>query len=113
MSFKIKVSKKFSALYAQDAKHLGISLARYKFVSKMFDGYENILEVGAGEGFKSQVVKQVCKKLTLSDIYAVHKRNCFDQDLKKNYLLHNFCKKKLYEKKETYDGIFFLDVGTY
>lgn len=51
-----------------DARHLGFTLARYKFVAKMFHGYEHVLEVGAGNGFGAQVVKQAVGWLDSVDI---------------------------------------------
>lgn len=43
---------------ANDPRHLCFTLARYKFVAKMFQAYEHVLEVGCGNGFGAQVVKQ-------------------------------------------------------
>ena len=42
--------------WEHDAKHLCFSLSRYKFVSKIFEGYDSVLEIGAGDGFKSRIV---------------------------------------------------------
>ena len=51
--------------YLNDAKHLGFTLARYKFVAKMLGGKPLVAEIGAGDGFGAQVVKQAVTKLDL------------------------------------------------
>lgn len=50
-----------------DPRRLGFVFSRYKFVSKLFDGFENVLEVGCGDGFASRIVQQSVKNLTLTD----------------------------------------------
>src|SRR5882762_365792 len=50
-----------------DPKHLGFNLARYKFVAKMLQGYEKVLEVGCSDGFASPIVAQSVGKLTAVD----------------------------------------------
>ena len=45
-----------SHAWRDDPKRLGFTLARYKFVAKMLAGYEQVLEVGCGDGFASVVV---------------------------------------------------------
>ena len=104
----ISLGKRSSMAYESDPIRFVFTLSRYKFVAKMFEGYKNVLEVGAGDGFKSPIVKQFTKKLTLSDI---EKKNV--SDFYKNrfnnteYVVHDFTKEK-YDKK--YDGIYSLDV---
>ena len=95
--------------WKHDAKHLCISLSRYKFVSKMFEGYDSVLEIGAGDGFKSRIVSQSVKNLTLLDHTNINKQNYnITSDKKKGeYIIHNFLKKKLNKK---YQGIYALDV---
>ena len=50
-----------------DPKRILFSMARYKFVSKMFAGRSNVLEVGCGDGFNAPVVRQTVKNLTIAD----------------------------------------------
>lgn len=95
--------------FVSDPKRLGITLSRYKFVGKMFEGFESVLEVGAGDGFKSLSLKNSFKYLKLSDI-QIKKKKLFDSNYKfKNidYLVHNFVKSSI---KQKFDGIFALDV---
>lgn len=42
-------------------------LARYKWVSKMLEGYGNIIEVGCGDGFGARLVRPSVKSLTCID----------------------------------------------
>ncbi len=106
----INLGKHSSWSWKNDPKHLIFSLSRYKFVSKMFAGFNKVLEVGAGDGFKSQVVNQTVKNLTLSDNEKIN--NDIYNSENNNYsnckfILHDFVKK---EMKEKYDGIYLLDV---
>jgi 2-polyprenyl-3-methyl-5-hydroxy-6-metoxy-1,4-benzoquinol methylase len=50
-----------------DPKRILFSMARYKFVSKMFAGRDRVLEVGCGDGFNAPVVRQTVKSLTIAD----------------------------------------------
>ena len=94
--------------YIQDPQRLVFSLSRYKFVAKMFEGYENVLEVGAGDGFKSPIVKQHCKNLYLSDILEENLQAFKATNIKKTkFFLHNFIEGHTQKK---FDGIYSLDV---
>jgi hypothetical protein len=53
-------------LWETDPRMLGVRIARYKFVAKMFAGL-NLLEVGAGDGRLGRVVAQEAASLTLTD----------------------------------------------
>ena len=95
--------------FIKDPKRLAITLSRYKFVGKMFDGFEKVLEVGAGDGFKSISLKNNFRNFTITDI-NVKKKLFFDKNYKfKNikFKNHNFIKKPMNDK---FDGIFALDV---
>jgi 2-polyprenyl-3-methyl-5-hydroxy-6-metoxy-1,4-benzoquinol methylase len=50
-----------------DPRRLLFSLARAKFVAKMFAGRENVLEIGCGDAFCAPIVRQTVKRLTVSD----------------------------------------------
>lgn len=60
-----------NAAWHADPKRLGIVLARYKFVAKMFSGKARVLEVGVGDGWASRVVKQEVGQLVGIDFDAV------------------------------------------
>ena len=100
----IILPKQVSYEWNHDPKHLCFSLSRYKFVSKMFENMSSVLEVGAGDGFKSDIVSQSVKNLTLLD-YTEINRDYYKGT--KEYIVHNFVKKKLNRK---FDGIYALDV---
>ena len=95
--------------YYSNPTRMVFSFSRYKFVTKMFEDFDNVLEVGAGDGFKSHIVKQFCKKLTLTDIEKDNKlsfeKTNFNKDIK--FKIHNFITKPTQEK---FDGIYCLDV---
>jgi 2-polyprenyl-3-methyl-5-hydroxy-6-metoxy-1,4-benzoquinol methylase len=50
-----------------DPRRLLFSMSRYKFVSKMFNGRKNVLEIGCGDGFLSRIVRQTVERLTITD----------------------------------------------
>lgn len=55
-----------------DPKHLSFVLSRYKQVSKLISGFDQVLEIGAGDGFASEIVRREVKDLTLSDVQGCH-----------------------------------------
>ena len=50
-----------------DPRRLLFSMARYKFVAKMFAGRASVLELGCGDAFCAPVVRQTVQKLTVVD----------------------------------------------
>lgn len=104
------------ATLARDSKHLGFTLARYKFVSKMFEGFDNVLEVGCHEGTGSLTVAQVVKNLTAIDFQENVIQWCNSEY--KDYFQNlrfvaadamNSIPKSI-DHTGLYDGIFLLDV---
>ena len=49
--------------YLDDPRRLAFTFARYKFVAKMFAGFNNVLEIGCGDGFATRIVAQSVKSL--------------------------------------------------
>lgn len=45
-------------IWHDDPRRLVFTLARYKFVAKMFEGRRRVLEVGCGDGFGARIVQQ-------------------------------------------------------
>ena len=108
---EIALGKHGSYVWKHDPKHLVFSLSRYKFVSKIFDEFNSVLEIGAGDGFQSKIVEQSVNKLSLTDIDSRNVKTFKKKGNKKiNYFLHDFLKEKLTQK---FDGIFALDVLAY
>ncbi len=95
-----------------DPRRLTFTFARYKFVSKMFEGFENVLEVGCGDGFASRVVLQTVKNLTLSDFDQIFLDDIRKRELPrwkfKNLIQHDLLKNG--PIPGMYDGIYSLDV---
>jgi 2-polyprenyl-3-methyl-5-hydroxy-6-metoxy-1,4-benzoquinol methylase len=54
-----------------DPKRVVFSMARYKFVSKMFEGRNSVLEFGCGDAFNAPIVRQGVKRLTVTDFDPV------------------------------------------
>jgi hypothetical protein len=53
--------------WKRDPKHVLFVLSRYKFVAKMLSGMSSVLEVGAGDGFASEIVRREVGKLVCTD----------------------------------------------
>lgn len=51
----------------QDPKRTLFTLSRYKFVARMFEGLENVLEVGCADAFGTRIVQQGVKNVTAVD----------------------------------------------
>jgi 2-polyprenyl-3-methyl-5-hydroxy-6-metoxy-1,4-benzoquinol methylase len=51
----------------QDPKRTLFTLARYKFVSRMLQGRESVLEIGCADAFGTRVVQQTVKSVTAVD----------------------------------------------
>lgn len=54
----------------RDPRRLAFVLARYKFVSRMLEGKNIVLEIGCADGFGSRIVRQRVKELVAIDIDA-------------------------------------------
>ena len=50
-----------------DPKRFTFCLSRYKFVAKMLEGNDHVLEVGCGDGFGTRIVVQAVKQVTAVD----------------------------------------------
>ncbi len=50
-----------------DAKHLAFVLSRYKFVAKMLEGRDRVMEIGAGDGIGLPIVAQAVRQLYAVD----------------------------------------------
>ena len=60
-----------SQVWRDDPRRLVFLLSRYKFVSKMFSGLSNVLEVGCADAFGSRIVKQEVGNLVATDFDPV------------------------------------------
>ena len=93
-----------------DPKRLGFMLARYKFVAKMFDGSDHVLEIGCGDGFGSRIVAQGVKAVTAVDldsdfIQSAQAVNCDRWPV--TFKLHDVLDSPV---EGEFDGVYSLDV---
>jgi len=58
-------------VWEDDPRRVLITLARYKFVAKMFSGMQHVLEVGCADAFGTRIVQQEVKRLTATDFDQV------------------------------------------
>jgi 2-polyprenyl-3-methyl-5-hydroxy-6-metoxy-1,4-benzoquinol methylase len=96
--------------YYDDPRHLVFTMSRYKFVAKMFEGFESVLEVGCGDGFASRLVAQSVGQLTGIDFDPVFIENARQRPRdrwKIDFATHNPLEGPY---PGTYQGIFALDV---
>jgi len=56
-----------SQAWYDDPRRLTFTLARYKFVSKMFAGRRHVLEVGCADAFGTRIVAQEAQRVTATD----------------------------------------------
>lgn len=100
-----------SQAWYDDPRQTVFTMSRYKFVSKMLDGTNNVAEIGCGDGFWSRIVRQTVNKLTVTDfdplfIDDINKRN------PERWALNSYVYDALSNEPmaEQYDAIYSLDV---
>lgn len=105
----IKLGLISSFTFRNDPKRLLFLLSRYKFVLKMFNGFENVLEIGCGDGFGTSLVASGVKNLTAIDFDPIFIKNAINLRKERNieFLLHDILEKPV---KGSFDGIYSLDV---
>jgi 2-polyprenyl-3-methyl-5-hydroxy-6-metoxy-1,4-benzoquinol methylase len=99
-----------NAILNDDPKRLVFLLSRYKFVSKLYENFDHVLEIGCGDGTGSIIVKQVVKNLTAVDFDPIFIENAMERQDEKwpiNFQVHDIMQDSLPNK---FDGIFALDV---
>lgn len=93
-----------------DPKRLSFHFSRYKFVSKMLSGRQNVLEVGCADAFGTRVVVQEVKNLVAVDIEPAFINDVNDRMSEKwkfKAMVHDILKAPVPGK---FDGIYSLDV---
>ena len=106
---QVKLGPYTTHIWKSDPRHLLFLLSRYKFVAKMLEGKEKILEVGCGDAFGLPVVAQ-----TTSHVHGLDWEPLLMEDNKDR--LNNIdcsfsCIDITKEKTDvTYDAAFSLDV---
>ena len=105
----VRLGANTSTIYQNDPKLLLFTLSRYKFVSKMFAGVENVLEVGCQEGFGAQVIFKEITAYTGVDFYLPHINSAKERNTAPNakYETHDMLNGPI---ERDFDGVFALDV---
>ena len=99
-----------SQAWYDDPKRLTFTLARYKFVAKMFSGFENVLEVGCADAFSTRVVVQEVKNLTAVDfdpLFVEDTKARMSEKWKFDCRVHDMLKGPVAGQ---FDGMYALDV---
>lgn len=96
--------------WQDDPKRLAFTFARYKFVAKMFSGFDRVLEVGCADAFATRVVVQDVKHLTAVDfdpLFVDDARARMNERWKFDVFAHDLLAGPVPGK---FDGIYALDV---
>lgn len=99
-----------SGVWQGDPKRLVFLTSRYKFVSRMLEGKNQVLELGCSDAFASRIVKQTVKNLTVSDfdpVFLDYARAAADPDWPMQYLQHDMIAGPTPQR---YEAIYALDV---
>jgi SAM-dependent methyltransferase len=99
-----------NSVWHEDPKRLGIVLARYKFVAKMFAGLPNVLEVGCADAFGTRVVLQEVGRLVAVDfdpVFVEDVRRRMDPDWPFECRVHDILEGPV---TGSFDGVYALDV---
>jgi len=95
--------------FIEDPKMMLFRFARYKFVAKMFEGFDSAMEVGCQEGLGALVIKQSVNKVHCTDFYKPFIESCERRiDIPGiSFGAHDILDSGTAEK---YQGVFALDV---
>jgi len=98
-----------SKIMESDPKLLLFTLSRHKFVSKMFSGFDKVLEIGCQEGFGSSIVSKEVKQLYALDFYKPYIESCKRRINVENikFSSHDMLDGPI---PENFNGVFALDV---
>ncbi|MDA2955670.1 MAG: class I SAM-dependent methyltransferase [Actinomycetota bacterium] len=96
--------------WSVDPRRFAFTFSRYKFVSKMFEGFDQVLEIGCGDAFATRIVQQSVKHVTAIDFDPM-----FIDDIKKRLdlkwpleaIVHDILSEPM---NNQFDGVFSLDV---
>lgn len=99
-----------SQAWYDDPKRLGFTLARYKFVAKMFSGRKQVLEVGCADAFGTRIVVQEVERLTATDfdpLFIEDVKNRMTERWSFDCVVHDMLKAPMPGK---FDAAYALDV---
>ena len=99
-----------STLYNRDPKALAFISSRHKFIGKMIEDKQKVLDIGCGDGFGTTIVSQFVKKIIGIDYYLAH----IDEAKKnfKNFKNIRFHAKNIFDMnyKNYFDAAYSTDV---
>ena len=106
---KVSLGSNTSTIFQNDPKLLLFTLSRYKFVSKMFSGFNKIVEIGCQEGFGAQIIAKEVNTYVGVDFFAPHIKSANELNLlpNANYNVHDILNGPI---EGDFDGAFALDV---
>jgi 2-polyprenyl-3-methyl-5-hydroxy-6-metoxy-1,4-benzoquinol methylase len=93
-----------------DPRHMVFTYSRYKFVAKMFEGFERVLEVGCGDASATRIVQQTTGKVIVTDfdkIFIDDIESRQRENWRFDARVHDMVLSPI---QESFDGIFCLDV---
>jgi len=93
-----------------DPKHVLFTLARYKFVSKMLEGYDSVLEVGCGDAFGTRLVADTVNRVVATDFDEVMLADCRDREDPKFKIEHRAFNALEGPFSEPFQAAYLLDV---
>jgi cyclopropane fatty-acyl-phospholipid synthase-like methyltransferase len=93
-----------------DPRRMLFAFARYKFVAKMFEGFERVLEVGCGDASATRIVQQTVGKVTVTDFDKTFIDDIQSRQQNNWYLDARVHDMTILPIHENFDGIFCLDV---
>ena len=103
-----------TVIWRTDPKLLLFVLSRHKAVARILSGYEDVLEVGCGDGFASRLLHPVVSSLTSIDIDPVfidEARKYSSPDWPVSFHTHDITKGPFLTSKGTlFDAAYSLDV---
>lgn len=96
--------------WKSDPKRLAFTLSRYKFVARMLEGRDRVLEVGAADAWASRIVKQTVGELTVTDFdpfFTENGNNNVDPAWPMRFETHDFVASPFPKR---FDAAFAMDV---
>lgn len=99
-----------SQAWRDDPKHLMFTMARYKFVARMFAGFDRVLEIGCGDAFATHIVRQAVSHVTAIDfdtVFIESARDTIAPQWPITAMVHDILQSALCGG---FDGVYCLDV---
>jgi SAM-dependent methyltransferase len=97
-------------VWNRDPKRTVFTLARYKFVARMFAGRKHVLEVGCADAFATRIVQQAVDRITAVDfdpIFIADAKERMDPHLPLEAFVHDVMASPV---PGTFDAAYALDV---